>query len=402
MSFPQNSSLPQIPKPTFTPSNLNTQPSAINLQPNSGINIPTVIAPNISTQSINVPNAIRPNIYVPIPNIGAIPQPNIGTIPTPNIGTIPQPNIGTIPTPNIGTIPNPNVGNIPQPNIGNIPTPNVGNIPQPNIGNIPTPNVGTIPTPNVGTIPTPNVGTIPRPNIGNIPTPNVGNIPRPNIGNVSTPNVGTIPRSNIGNVPTPNIGRQILGSNMGGSRPVGGVLSQFGEGGVNLVTLESRAVATPTINIDQETGLSILLQTLNSWKGTPEQAQILANLQYYPEDESPRTLIVDINRKDIIMEIIGMLTYQSFDEVLHFLNDAPNPEFILWEQDSDLIIEGKNKVSRELDLLTVQESGVKGIGKCRYCTSTELVYTQRQQRSGDELANVYVRCVLCGKNWRQT
>jgi DNA-directed RNA polymerase subunit M/transcription elongation factor TFIIS len=94
-----------------------------------------------------------------------------------------------------------------------------------------------------------------------------------------------------------------------------------------------------------------------------------------------------------------MLRYQEFDDVIYFLTNAPDPAFILWDQES--LDEGRLVVAREIAIQQAEEVGVKGVGKCRYCQSTELVFALRQLRSGDEPATIFVRCVFCTKQWRQ-
>jgi hypothetical protein len=175
--------------------------------------------------------------------------------------------------------------------------------------------------------------------------------------------------------------------------PQGGILRQFG-GGAATVTVSPQAVTAPKITIVTETALTILTRLTPVWNGTPEQIQQLIALRY--ATGSP---IIDVRRRDIIIEIIGMLTRNPFAEIMEFLTDAPTPEFVLWEQSS--LDEGRIKVEREIMIQQAEEVGVRGVGKCRFCPSTELVFAQRQLRSGDEPATVFVRCVMCTKQWRQ-
>lgn len=180
--------------------------------------------------------------------------------------------------------------------------------------------------------------------------------------------------------------------------PHGGILRQFEGGGGNVgvvtVTTAPQITTAPVINIVQETGYSILQQLVGLWQGTEEQIQQLVQLQY-----ENGTSIIDPNRRDVIMEVIGMLIAQNFDEVVDFLTDAPNPEFVLWEQES--MDEGRIKVIREINIQQAEEVGVKGVGKCKYCPSTELVFATKQLRSADEAMTIFVRCVMCQKQWRQ-
>ena len=132
--------------------------------------------------------------------------------------------------------------------------------------------------------------------------------------------------------------------------------------------------------------------------------------KYSPEDinESDINFLLDlrykngnfiIQEKDIIIEVIGMLRLYTKDYVLDFLEDAPNKEWIFWEQ--EFMNVGKVSVEREIFINRAEEIGVKGAGKCRYCSGTELVFAQKQVNSGDEPMKVYVRCVTCNQHWRQ-
>jgi len=173
----------------------------------------------------------------------------------------------------------------------------------------------------------------------------------------------------------------------------GGIVRQFG-GRLTTVTAGPAAVAGPTVTIIAETGERILTRLMDIWNGTPEQIQQLITLRYI--NGAP---IIDVRRRDIIIEIVGMLKNQTFEEILDFLTDAPGPEFILWDQTA--LDEGRTKVAREIAIQQTEDVGVKGVGKCKYCPSTELVFAQKQTRSGDEAMTVFVRCVMCQKQWRQ-
>lgn len=174
----------------------------------------------------------------------------------------------------------------------------------------------------------------------------------------------------------------------------GGILRQFGGGGGGVVVTRTETVAAPTVTITTETPVSVLSKLAPVWNGTDEQIRQLVELRYV--DGTP---VIDVKRRDIITEIIGMLLYQPFEDVVLFIRDAPNPEFVLWDQSA--MDEGRRKVDREIAIQQAEEVGVKGVGKCRYCPSTELVFATKQLRAGDEAATVFVRCVMCQKQWRQ-
>ena len=111
------------------------------------------------------------------------------------------------------------------------------------------------------------------------------------------------------------------------------------------------------------------------------------------------SFIINDKDKDVIIEVIGMLKLYPINYVLDFLNNSPNKELIIWNQEFMNI--GKVSVEREIFINRAEEIGVKGVGKCRYCPGTELVFAQKQVNSGDEPMKVYVRCVTCNQYWKQ-
>jgi hypothetical protein len=297
----------------------------------------------IPVPTVVIPAHIRQGItpIVPVTTTVVVPKQTIA-VPTPTTTVVP------IPTPRI------------QPTVP-LPTPTVP-LPTPTVA-IPTQRSTIIPTPTA-VIPTPRTTVIqPKQPIQPMQTPP----PQPQIA------------------PRPIVTAPVPGQ--------GGMLRQFGGVGAT-ITRGPQVTASPTVTIVAETGYSILMKLLDIWEGTPEQAQQLSTLQYITG--AP---IIDVKRRDVIMEIVGMLQYQSLDEVIDFLTDAPNPEFVLWDQES--LDEGRIKVAREITIQQAEEVGIRGVGRCRYCPSTELVFAMKQLRSGDEPATIFVRCVMCNKQWRQ-
>jgi hypothetical protein len=267
-------------------------------------------------------------------------------------------------------------------NTGATPLPQITPLAQAPATPIPTP---TAPIPAVKLPPhiaNPQV-PVPRPTV-TLPQPKTNVIPVPNV--VLPQPKPTAPKVTVPQNTRPNAGP-----------PKGGLLKQF-EGGTGIavatVAATPQTITAPVINVVHETGYSILRQLMGLWQGTEAQVQQLTQLQY--DNGSP---IIDANRRDIIMEIIGMLLKNSFEEILDFLTDAPNPDYVLWDQEA--MDEGRIKVLREIGMNQTQDVGVKGVGKCRWCPSTELVFATRQTRSGDEALSVFVRCVMCQKQWRQ-
>lgn len=318
--------------------------------------IPTQFATTTTIPQTNAP--IVPQITTTQPLVPTIPRP---VVPRPNQPIIPQPPI-------IQPVVPPITPQVP------VVQPIVPQFPQRTTVNVPTPLVATVPVPVV--VPTATQTTIPMPVVVPQLAPTTPAQTQPVLLQTTTP-----------------VTRQVAQP----AQPAqGGILRQFGGGGVGFVAVTTvpQTTAAPVVNIIEETGYSLLTQLLQVWNGTDEQARQLATLQY-----ENGNYIVDANRRDVILEIVGMLRNQPFDDIIDFLTDAPNPEYVLWEQES--MDEGRIKVIRELAIQQAEEVGVKGVGKCRYCPSTELVFATRQTRSADEAMTIFVRCVMCHKQWRQ-
>lgn len=139
---------------------------------------------------------------------------------------------------------------------------------------------------------------------------------------------------------------------------------------------------------------NILDPTLSLWNGTREQAATLSGLTY-PDG----TRILTSERTDIFMEVLGLLRNEGYEFVNTYLRNARSPEDVMWNQPA--MKESKKKLAREIALYQEPEKGTSGVGNCRYCPSTELVFYRAQTRSGDEAMTVFVRCVMCQKNWKQ-
>lgn len=130
---------------------------------------------------------------------------------------------------------------------------------------------------------------------------------------------------------------------------------------------------------------SILLAIINS-----EEFEKLNKLKY-----SNGKPIIDNDDQEVLTEIIGMIDKLGFKTTLNFLSIITNRDELIWTQEAmDL---GAAAVSREIDIQQTRETGIKGIKKCRFCGSDELIFNQKQTRSGDEPMTVITKCVQCGK-----
>lgn len=172
----------------------------------------------------------------------------------------------------------------------------------------------------------------------------------------------------------------------------GGLVRQFGGAGIVPIT-PTGLTAIPVVNIAEQNGYTVLTSVAAAWNGDEVKARELAGLTY-PNGQ----LIVDIRRRDVLNEIIGMLTYMPYEDVVLFLSASDSPEEVLWDQKA--LDPARVARAREITILKAEEAGIKGVGKCRFCGSTELVFAQKQLRGGDEPMTVFVRCVMCNKQWR--
>lgn len=177
-----------------------------------------------------------------------------------------------------------------------------------------------------------------------------------------------------------------------------GIMNKLARGRTTMaptaVAVQAGATYAPNFSLVQETEETLLRNLATVWPATQPQLQTLLSAHY-----QNGTNIISLKRRDIVMEIIGMILRNDFDTIMTFIQDAPNPEFIIWDQTA--MDESRTRLAREISVQQLEETGVKGIGKCRYCPSKELVFSMKQLQRGDEPMTVFVRCVLCGKQWKQ-
>jgi len=361
-------------------------------------------------QHVAVPSQLgtRPNVPIPIafPPVG---RPNISQPPTFGQPLVARPNVGR---PNISQPPTFGQPLVARPNVAQPSVPAQPLVARPNVAQPSVPAQPMVVRPNVAQPSAPAQPMVARPNIAQPSVPAQPMVERPNVAQSSVPAQPMVARPNIPQpsaqlpisqprviVPQPPSLQQApiqpTAPRTGVQNVQGGILRQFG-GTTEVVTVTTtpQAIAAPIINTTIETGFSILTVLSVHWNGDNAKAQQLASLRYQNNQ-----LIVDPARRDIITEIIGMLKINGFDDIIDFLTDAPNSEYILWDQSS--MDEGRIKVAREILIQQADEVGVKGVGKCRYCGAIELVFATKQLRSGDEPATIFVRCIMCQKQWKE-
>lgn len=151
------------------------------------------------------------------------------------------------------------------------------------------------------------------------------------------------------------------------------------------------------VQVEAETDVSTMTKTMEYWRGTKDQVDMLLSLIYVGTNNK----IIDVRRPDIITEILGMLIAMGWDDTWTFLNDVDmvTPDVLMWSQES--MNEGRKAVVRELLINRTEEVGVKGVGKCRHCASTEIAYAALQTRSSDEPMTIFARCTMCQRRWKE-
>jgi DNA-directed RNA polymerase subunit M/transcription elongation factor TFIIS len=109
--------------------------------------------------------------------------------------------------------------------------------------------------------------------------------------------------------------------------------------------------------------------------------------------------IFDHNRRNVLIELLGMLKSLPEEDVYNFLQTVETPNDILWKQ--PLLEKAKEALEREIFILRSSDIVVKGGGKCKYCQSESVGFVEMQTRSGDESLSQFYRCADCQKTWRQ-
>ncbi len=146
------------------------------------------------------------------------------------------------------------------------------------------------------------------------------------------------------------------------------------------------------INTAQNIG-TLMMELAYVWNGTRDQINFLLKLKY----RGTNIDILSMDDREIYTEIISYLRMNGFENTVSFLRGADSRNYILWEQ--NIMDEGRTKIAREIIIQRTEDTGIKGVGKCKFCNSKELVFSTRQLRSGDEPATIFIRCVLCQRQW---
>ena len=139
-----------------------------------------------------------------------------------------------------------------------------------------------------------------------------------------------------------------------------------------------------------------ILENVKEPQLTSKQREDLLALQY---SRNSKDLILSRERRDVLLEILGLIVDIGFEKTMSYLRSTTSPEDLL--QNLPNLREEKGKLDVEATLLRQKERGIKGVGKCGKCGSGELVFVENQRRSADEPATVSVRCIQCGNKWHE-
>jgi DNA-directed RNA polymerase subunit M/transcription elongation factor TFIIS len=105
--------------------------------------------------------------------------------------------------------------------------------------------------------------------------------------------------------------------------------------------------------------------------------------------------IFNINDNDIILCVLSIIKKIGIKNSIIYLNNIDI--FNIWNMLG--FEESKNREEIYYSIFTEPPKGIKGVGKCAKCNSTELSIAIRQVRSADEPMTVFFRCINCNHNW---
>jgi DNA-directed RNA polymerase subunit M/transcription elongation factor TFIIS len=168
-------------------------------------------------------------------------------------------------------------------------------------------------------------------------------------------------------------------------------------------TGSSRITLAPSIQPEKESNRDLLLRLWPSLpaqdKGTsPAQAVDLLLSLRYPDGSS----ILDADRpggKSIIYTVFGIVVQFGLTLTVEYLQSVANDTELVWE--SPALQDARYKIVIDAEILRNKEKGIKGVGRCGRCGSTDLAFAEKQLRRADEPQTVFVRCIECGNGWTQ-
>lgn len=138
---------------------------------------------------------------------------------------------------------------------------------------------------------------------------------------------------------------------------------------------------------------------------TPEQARMVSRLQV------GTTTLVTVDTKEFLYELIWMLNKASFDVVYTHLNQ--DWQLIFSDETTDvkeirkgilftspLLNKARQKAIIDLETFRQKVEAREGLYECR-CGSKNTRSFERQIRSADEPAAIFVVCQDCLRTWRE-
>lgn len=109
--------------------------------------------------------------------------------------------------------------------------------------------------------------------------------------------------------------------------------------------------------------------------------------------------VFTIDNFNVILEITNLLTQNDVQDIYDILPEFEDEKDFIWNMPG--LEDCVEAAQREIKILTTTEKGAIGAGECKFCPGKELVFTKRQIRRADEGMTIFVRCVTCGRRWRQ-
>lgn len=133
------------------------------------------------------------------------------------------------------------------------------------------------------------------------------------------------------------------------------------------------------------------------WSLTDPELTELTRLHYGGEATRPSVLSLDDT--EVTMEMLGFLRKTPITQIIAEVKQCRDRSDLLWlaSQHRD----GFLAVAREVFILQVEESDIKGLVKCRRCQSSNVLMMSKQLRAGDEPTTIFTRCVDCKETWKQ-
>lgn len=110
-------------------------------------------------------------------------------------------------------------------------------------------------------------------------------------------------------------------------------------------------------------------------------------------------LVLSLDDSEVTMELLGFLRTSPVEQVVTDIRQCKDRSDLLWL--AHYHREGYLAVAREAFILQVEESGIKGLVKCRRCQSSNVLMMSKQLRSGDEPTTIFTRCIDCKETWKQ-